>query len=197
MIIPLIVVLVILVFYKFVFLRDPDRRILSGNNLVAPADGKIISIMKIGGRGVKIKKGLVGRIDSLCSDVTNEGYVISIFMSIFNVHVNRAPISGKVVSVRHKKGKFFMAYDVKKSFYNEKNEIIIETKIGKIKIIQIAGFLARRIECFVNGNQKINKGQKIGRIIMGSQVSLILPNIKLKIKEGDYVKAGETVLAEY
>lgn len=186
-----------LLFYKSIFLRDPERKIPFGDNLVAPADGKIINIIKIDKKNLKVKKGF-GRINILCSDIIKEGYLISIFMSLFDVHVNRAPIDGEVLSVKHRKGKFFMAFDIKKSFFNENNEIIIKTRIGKIKIIQIAGFIARRIECFVEKNQKINKGDKIGRIIIGSQVSLILPKkVKLLVKKGDKVIAGETMLGEY
>lgn len=185
-----------LLFYKFIFLRDPKRKIPSGNNIVAPADGKIINIVKIDKKDLKIKKGF-GKVNVLCSDVIKEGYLVSIFMSLFDVHVNRAPISGEVISIKHKKGRFFMAFDIEKSFFNESNEITMKTRIGKIKIIQIAGFLARRIECFVKKNQKVNKGEKIGRIIIGSQVSLILPKkVKLLAKVGDKVKAGETVIAE-
>ena len=185
-----------LLFYKFIFLRDPQREIPSGSNMVAPADGKIINIVKINKDNLKIKKGF-GKVNVLCSDVIQEGYLISIFMSIFNVHVNRAPIGGEVVSIKHKKGKFFMAFDIEKSFFNESNEIIMKTSIGRIKIIQIAGFLARRIECSVKEKQKVNKGKRIGRIIIGSQVTIILPkNIKLLVKKGDKVKAGESIIAE-
>ncbi len=187
-----------LLFYKFVFLRDPKRGIPSGNNIVAPADGKIINIVRISRGDLKINKGLIGKVDVLCSDVIKEGYLISIFMSLFDVHVNRAPIGGEVVGVKHRKGKFFMAFDVEKSFLNESNEIVMKTKIGKIKIIQMAGFLVRRIECFVKENQKINKGERIGRIVIGSQVSLILPNkVSLLVEKGDKVRAGETIVGEF
>lgn len=194
----LAIIILFLLFYEFIFLRDPEREIPSGNNIVAPADGKIINIIKINKEKLGIKKGLIGKVNVLCSDGIREGYLISIFMSIFNVHVNRAPIDGEVINIRHKRGKFFMAFDIEKSFLNENNEVIMKTKIGKIKIIQIAGFLARRIECFVKKNQKVNKGDKIGRIVVGSQVSLILPdNVKLSVKVGDNVRCGETILAEF
>ncbi len=185
-----------LLFYKFVFLRDPEREIPSGNNIVAPADGRVINIARVDKENLKVKKGF-GRVNVLCSDFA-EGYLVSIFMSVFDVHVNRAPIDGRIISVKHKEGRFFMAFDIEKSFLNESNEIIIKTEIGRIKIIQIAGFLARRIQCFVKENQKINKGQKIGRIIIGSQVSMVLPKeVRLLIKKGDKVKAGKTIIGEY
>ena len=91
-----------------------------------------------------------------------------------------------------------MAFDVEKSFLNESNEIVMMTKLGKIKIIQIAGFLARRIKCFIKEKQNVNKGERIGMISLGSQVSLILPDkIRLRVKIGDRVKAGETIIGEY
>ncbi len=187
----------VLLFYRLVFLRDPERTVTPGNNLVAPADGKIINIIKIDKDNVKIKKGLIGKVNTLCSDV-DAGYLISIFMSIFNVHINRAPIDGEVISIEHKEGKFFMAFDTEKSLLNESNEIILSTKIGKIKVIQVAGFIARRIQCFLKEKQKINKGDRIGRIVIGSQVCLIIPkNVRLAVKVGDKVKAGETVIGEF
>ncbi len=192
-----LVIFLFLIFYQFIFLRDPLRSVPSSDSIVAPADGKIISIVKVSSSKTKINKGLIGKVNILCSDVVKEGYLISIFMSVFNVHVNRAPLAGEILSIKHKKGNFFRAFDFEKSLLNESNEIIMKTSIGKVKLIQIAGFIARRIECFVKENQKVNKGQKIGRIVMGSQVSLILPiSVKLIVKKGDKVRAGETIIAE-
>jgi phosphatidylserine decarboxylase len=206
-----LVILVIIVFiiislsafYKFVFLRDPKRRIPKGDNLISPADGKIINIIKIENLDkIKIRKGLLGKIKTSVSDICKKGYLINIMMDVTNVHVQRAPIKGKIISTKHIKGKLknvVYGNRLENGIENEKNEIIIENKsIGKIKVIQIAGFLARRIECFVKKNQKINKGQRIGRIIIGSQVSLIFQDkIKPIIKIGDKVKAGETIIAKY
>ena len=127
------------------FYRDPERKIPKGDNIVSPADGKVISIIDTSKDAIKIKKGFVGKIRVLTKDVANQCYVVSIFMSPLDVHVNRAPIEGTIKSIRHTKGKFFKAYDMEKSFENEKNEIIIQNKNLKIKVIQIAGFLARRI----------------------------------------------------
>ena len=118
-------------------------------------------------------------------------------MSPFDVHINRAPISGTIKSVRHEKGNFFRADDIEKSLSNEKNEIVIENRKLKVKVIQIAGFIARRILCYVKPNQKVNKGNKIGMIALGSQTTVILPaNIGLRIGLNSKVKAGETVIAE-
>ena len=123
-------------------------------------------------------------------------------MNLFDVHVQRSPIEGTILSIKHVSGKFKNAVYGNKfenGIENEKNEIIIKNKrLGKIKVIQIAGVLARRIECFVKENKKVNKGEKIGRIVMGSQVSLILPKkVKLIVTKGGKVKAGESIIAEY
>jgi len=187
----LLIIVLALLFLKF-FLRDPERNVPK-QGIVAPADGRVIKIMEISEENLKIKKG-IAMIQTLNN--INAHYLISIFMSPFDVHVNRAPIDGNVMTIKHKPGKFFAAYDFEKSLENESNEIILETKIGKIKIIQIAGFLARRIQCFVKPNQKINKGDKIGRIIIGSQVTLLVPKVELNVKVGDHVKAGETIIAK-
>jgi len=179
------------------FYRDPKRTITKGNNIVAPADGKIISILKAGKGIVQTRKGLLGKISSFTSDIADECHVISIFMSPFDVHINRAPINGKIKSVKHTDGRFFEAFNLEKSLKNEKNEIIIQNKEMKIKVIQIAGFLARRIKCFVKVNQKVNKGQKIGMIALGSQTMLIIPEgVELRVNLNDKVKAGQTVIAE-
>ena len=181
------------------FYRDPKRKIPKGNNIVSPADGRVISILKINANKVKINKGFLGKIEAITKDIAKECYVVSIFMSPFDVHVNRAPISGQVKSIKHEKGRFFAAFNLEKSLTNEKNEIIIENKrIGKIKVIQVAGFLARRIICKINKNEKVNKGQRMGKIVLGSQVTLILPSkkIKLKIKKKQKVVGGETIIAD-
>lgn len=183
------------------FYKDPKRKIPKGNNIVSPADGKIISIIDTSKQSLTVSKGLIGKIRTTSRDVADKCYAISVFMSPLDAHINRAPIAGTVKSVNHTKGKFFKAYDLERSFENEKNEIIIENKSMKVKVIQIAGFLARRVICNVKINQKLNKGQKIGMIALGSQTTIIIPKIihygmKLKIKVDDRVKAGETVIAE-
>ena len=134
------------------FYRDPKRTIPKGNNIVAPADGKIISIIDTSKSSIKIKKGIFGRIRALTKDVAKECHVISIFMSPLDVHINRAPIAGTIKSIKHTRGSFFKAYDLEKSLGNEKNEIIIQNRNIKVKVIQIAGFLARRIKCYVKKN---------------------------------------------
>jgi phosphatidylserine decarboxylase len=195
----IIIILFIAVGIAFLlnFYKDPKRAIPKGNNIVAPADGRIISIIDTSKNNIKIKKGLIGKIKTYTKDIAKECYAISIFMSPFDAHYNRAPIGGKIKSTKHTKGKFFKANDLEKSFENEKNEILVQNEKLKVKVIQIAGFLARRIKCYVKVNQKVNKGVKIGMITLGSQTTLILPKkAKLKAKLNDKVKAGSTIIAE-
>ncbi|MBS3101367.1 phosphatidylserine decarboxylase [Candidatus Woesearchaeota archaeon] len=191
------IVISALILFLFYFYRDPKRLIPGGNNIVAPADGKIISIIDTSKNEVKIKKGLLGKIKTLTNDVAGECYVISIFMSPFDVHINRAPIAGTVKSIKHTKGSFFKAYDLEKSLRNEKNEIIIQNKTLRIKVIQIAGFLARRIKCYVKKKEKVNKGGKIGMIALSSQTTIVIPKVVgLKAKIGQRMKAGLTIIAD-
>jgi len=178
------------------FYKDPKRSIPKGNNIVAPADGRIIRIVNTSKNGIKIKKNIFGKIKTLTKDISSQCYVISIFMSPLDAHINRTPIEGTVKSINYKKGRFFKAYDLEKSFENEKNEIIIQNKRLKVKVIQIAGFLARRIKCYVKKWQKVNKGEKIGMIALSSQTTLIIPVwVDLKVTIGQRVKAGETIIA--
>ena len=178
------------------FYRDPERRIPKGSNIVAPADGRVISIIDTSKSPIKVKKGLLGKIKVLTKDIAKQCYVISIFMSPLDVHINRAPMEGTIKSIKYTKGKFFRAYDMEKSLENEKNEILIQNKNMKVKVIQIAGFLARRIKCYVKKNQKVNKGGKIGMIALSSQTTIVIPRgVELKVNVNDKVKAGSTIIA--
>ena len=191
-----ILIILLAVFFLLNFYRDPKRNIPKGNSIVAPADGRIINIIDSSRSSIKLKKGLLGKVQVLSKDISSHCYLISIFMSPFDVHINRAPIEGVVKSVKHSKGSFFKAYDLEKSFENEKNEIIIQNEKMKVKVIQIAGFLARKIKCYVKKNQKVIKGEKIGMIALGSQTTLVLPiGVELKVGVNDKVKAGTTIIA--
>ncbi|MDD5503336.1 MAG: phosphatidylserine decarboxylase [Candidatus Thermoplasmatota archaeon] len=159
--------------FLMIFFRDPERKI--GNGIVSPADGK------------------VSRIDN-----PEPGYVrVCIFMNVHNVHVNRAPISGKVLSVEHIDGKHIPAFD-KDSDANERMIIEMETEIGKVKIVQIAGSFARRIVSYISPGEMVEKGERIGIIKLGSRVDLWLPEskVKLAVSVGEKVRAGETTIAE-
>ena len=195
-----IIVLLIILFLIF-FNRDPERNIPQGRNIVSPADGKIIEIIdlsKLKKKDIEVKKGLTGKIKTETEDITKNGYLVSIFMNLGDVHVQRAPVDGKVIFVEYKKGKFIPANKFKAFIENEKIEIVIKNKkLGKIKVIQAAGLIARRVVCFKKKNETLLKGQRIGKIKLGSQVVLIIPRLKLSVKKEDRVTAGETVIAKY
>tara|TARA_B100002051_G_scaffold266017_1_gene292673 strand:+ start:4554 stop:5012 length:459 start_codon:yes stop_codon:yes gene_type:complete len=149
--------------------------------ILAPADGKIIKIDEIDDpiNGEKLK-------------------IVSIFLSVFNVHANRMPVDGKFVDVQYFKGKFLAAFDHKASDLNERTEIKIQTKFGIIKIKQIAGLVARRILCYANVGEKMQAGGRLGFIRFGSRTDIILPaKINLQIELDQKVLGGETVIGKY
>lgn len=170
-------------FFICYFFRDPDRVIPNYSGcVVSPADGKIIG---------------AGPVDS---GLFFEGSClkISIFMSVFNVHVNRVPHDGQIKAVRYHPGKFFSADLDKASRHNEHNAVFIETDQGQpICFVQIAGLIARRIICKVQEGDKVVRGQRFGLICFGSRLDVYLPlETKLKVGIGDRVKAGTSVLGD-
>ncbi len=191
-------------FYRLYFLRKPVRIIPPENVVVSPAYGKVVKIIRIG-KGHKdttsLKKGILGKVELLTKDVIRSGYMIVIMMTPFDVHYQRSPIHGTVEKTLHHKGRFLNAVKDAGSLAaleNEKNEIVIRNnEIGKVKVVQVAGFLARRIECFTKRDQKVLKGEDIGLIKLGSQVILVIPDLKLCIKEGQRVIDGETPIARF
>lgn len=195
----LIFAVLLFLFWKVVFLRNPRRTTPHGNHVVAPADGRIIEIFEFKGEDVKLFKGnqrLLGLIHTLTADVAKEGYIVSVFMSPMDVHINRAPITGTVESVIHTSGKFLNVSSFEAGLVNEKAETIIKGAIT-VKMIQIAGFLARRVVTNVNPDDTVEAGQEIGLINLGSQVTMILPkSVTLQVKKGDRTVAGETILAK-
>lgn len=195
----LVVAALLLLFWKVVFLRNPSRNTPPGEYVIAPADGKVIEIFEFNGEDVTLFKGdkrLLGTIHTLTKDVATEGYIVSVFMSPMDVHINRAPISGTVKSVKHSDGKFLAVNTFEAGLVNEKAETIITGKIT-VKMIQIAGFLARRVVTNVKPGDHVTAGQEVGLINLGSQVTMILPkSVTLQIKKGDRTVAGETILAK-
>lgn len=170
--IPLAVFYLLVTIFFVIFFRDPER--IPNEGIVACADGRITKIEKV---------------DDQLKIVT--------VMNLHNVHVNRAPLEGKVVDMEHQNGKHIPAFS-KDSDRNERFKIILNTKIGDVKIVQIAGAFARRIEPYIHEDDNIKKGQRIGIIRFGSRVDLYLPENKVKImvKEGDLVKAAESQIAK-
>jgi len=195
----LAVVLGYLAYWRLWFLRDPERKIPVGkDNIICPADGKVLKIIKYDKKKVKVNKGLLGKVITFADDVADKGYIVSIFMNPMNVHVNRAPISGEVIYQKHSDGKFHTAMNFAKSFIeNEKNEITIKDGKFKIKMIQVAGLFAQRVISYVKKGDNVKNGERIGLINLGSQVTTILPsNVKITVKEGDKVKAGSSIIAK-
>lgn len=176
------VIPLILTLFMAYFFRDPERQIpVAENVLVSPADGKIILIQNV--REEKFLKG--------------DSVGVSIFMSPLNVHVNRAPCEGTVESVVRTPGKFFSAYKHEASMQNENIAMVLDTKYGKVLVRQVAGFLARRAVCRVKPGDVLKKGERYGVIKFSSRVDLHLPkDAKIRVKLGDMVKAGETVIGE-
>ncbi len=192
------------VFYRFWFLRNPEITVPRGNNIVSPAGGKVSRIVKTSSKSVTISKHHIGKVKALAKDVAKDCIIISIMLTPLDVHYQKAPMDGKIIYSKHKAGKLYNAVlghdSMRATLENESNQILISTAIGNIKVVQIAGFVARRICSFAEHNDNIKKGQDIGVIKLGSQVSIIIPdkkNIMIKVKEGERVMCGETVIAEY
>ncbi len=165
------------------FFRDPERKVPDGENLIlSSADGKIISVKPF---------------DNL-EFVGEKGTLVSVFMSVFNVHVNRAPISGNVRYFKYNPGKFHPAFKDKASLENEQTELGLENEHGKIILKQIAGIIARRIVCKVKPGDLVKAGQRFGMVKFGSRVDLFLPeNVEIKVKLKQKVKAGETIIGVF
>ena len=175
--------LLIISFCFFYFFRDPIRIIPKENVIVSPADGKIVFL---GDSNLPEEFGIKGKF-----------LKISIFLDIFNVHVNRMPISGIVKDIKYISGKFFKANVEKSSKENERNIIVIENeKKEEIIVTQIAGLIARRIVCDLKINQEVLKGERFGIIKFGSRVDLYLPlNYKILVAVGQTVIGGETIIS--
>ncbi len=193
----IIILLLFLAFYRFYFLRDPDRKTPRGTSIISPADGKVMLVQRFDKDNLRIDKRFLGSVSAFTRDVSESGYIISIFMSVFDVHINRSPITGVVRYVKHTPGKFLNAELSQSTFENENVQILIQQGSLRLKVIQIAGLIARRIVCSLKGGDRVIRGQRIGLIKLGSQVTLILPkSVKIKVKLGEKIYAGETVIAE-
>ena len=176
---PLFIISLILLIFTFYFFRDPERVVPIGDDiLVSPADGLITNI-------TEIKEG-------------KKPYTkVSIFLSIFNVHIQRLPISGEVTKVDYIEGKFINATLDKASDENERLKITIKNGNNLIYVTQIAGLIARRIVNYVKPNENINQGDRYGIIKFGSRVDIEFPNnFKLLVNEGQQCIGGETIIAQ-
>lgn len=168
-------VLALLLAFVVNFFRDPERQVPAGAGVfVAPADGKVIR-----------------------AEATADGLRIDTFMNVFNVHVNRAPMSGRITHMQYYPGKFINASFDKASEENERNRFEMETDDGmRIAFTQIAGLVARRIVSYVAVGDRVEAGQRVGMIRFGSRVDCEIPaGFELCVRVGEHVTAGKTVLA--
>jgi phosphatidylserine decarboxylase len=163
------------------FFRDPDRVAPPGEDLIlSPADGRIVDLREV---------------KDAASGTTR--MTLSIFMSPLDVHVNRAPVRGRVEEVRYQKGRFIAAYKDDASENNERNALtIIDPSGRKVEVVQIAGVMARRIVCRVKKGDSLEAGERFGIIMFGSRVDVHLPpGSRVEVAEGQNVRGGETILA--
>ena len=163
------------------FFRDPVRNVPAGKNLIlAPADGKIVKLIEVD------------------DPELGESQLISIFLNVFNVHANRMPIEGTFTDVKYHKGKFMAAFDHKASDENERTEITIISKVGTLKVKQIAGLIARRILCYAKNGESMEMGGRLGFIRFGSRTDLILPkHVNLSVKLGQKVVGNKTIMGTF
>ena len=176
---------ILLTIWVYYFFRDPERVIIGDDSyLVSPADGEVIKVEEVDGpkelglENKKFKK-------------------ISIFMNVFDCHVNRTPCSGTVEDILYRPGKFLIASLDKASEDNERNYYKIKDKHGNdIIVVQIAGLVARRIVCETNKNQELNQGDRIGMIRFGSRADVYYENYEPLVKVGQTAISGETLLAK-
>ncbi len=156
------------------FFRDPDRVTPPGDLIVSPADGKVVAIRALSETETRI----------------------SIFLNVFNVHVNRTPVPGQIVDIAYRAGKFLVASHEAASADNEQNTLTVEGPAGRVVCKQIAGLIARRIVCYKKAGDRVLPGERIGYIKFGSRMDVIFgPQYQPAVKLGDKVAAGSSVLA--
>jgi len=174
--VPLLVLGLAFAAFSAYFFRDPEReKVFAPGEIACPADGTVMTIKNEGTPGIT---------------------VVRIFLSVLNVHVQRAPIEGKVEKTKYTKGRFAVAY-APEAADNERNLISITGEYGRtVTIEQITGAIARRIACYVKEGQAVRQGERVGMIYFGSQVAVYLPETaRVLVKPGDKVEGAETVLA--
>lgn len=177
---PVFVLSLILLLFVLFFFRNPNRKIPDKMEaVVSPADGRVMSVSEV------YETEFIG----------TKAFKVTIFLSIFNVHINRSPIDGIVTYVKYRPGKYFPAFKSHASEMNERNSVGIENETLKVLVHQITEFIARRIVCKVGKGDSILKGQRFGIIKFGSCTEIIVPtSVYLKVKAGDKVKAGCSVI---
>jgi phosphatidylserine decarboxylase len=173
-------ILLFLAAFVLYFFRDPERTISTEpGSVVSPADGRIVVVTDEENAG-------------------RPGTRISVFLAIWNVHVNRSPEAGKVTAMNYRSGKFLAAMRERASFENEQNVISLSTASGEIVFKQIAGLIARRVVCWKKVGDIVQRGERIGLVRFGSRVDMWVPvGVEILIKVGDNVKGGSSVLARW
>jgi phosphatidylserine decarboxylase len=163
------------------FFRNPRRSIPEAHNVVvSPADGKVVKISEL-----PPGSELPG------------GHAVSIFLNIFDVHVNRSPISGLLENLEYKRGRFMAAFDEEASRVNEQNVLTIRGQEMRIIVKQIAGLIARRVVCWKEPGNPVERGELIGLIRFGSRVDILLPkDVRLRVRVGEHVKGGSSIVGE-
>jgi phosphatidylserine decarboxylase len=177
------VILSLVTLFVLSFFRDPER--LSppeDKTVLSPADGRVLLIEE----------------KEMTPFSTGQAIKISVFMSVFNCHVNRTPSSGKIEKIVYRAGKFFSANQDRASSQNEQNALLLRTPEGlEITFVQIAGLIARRIVCWAKPGSMVKRGERFGLIRFGSRVDVYLPaSTRIRIQRGDRVKAGLTIIGE-
>ena len=172
----------LLFLFSLNFFRDPDRKIPDGDsNIISPADGKITAITTLND-----------------PEVGENSKIVSIFLNVFDVHANRVPISGVVISSSRKDGQFVSAFRHDAADINEQTTILLDTSIGVVKVKQIAGLIARRILCYAKSGEKMNIGDRLGFIMFGSRTDIILPSsVDVLVEIGQRVVGTETIIGNY
>ncbi len=173
--------LALLTLFSLYFFRDPQRPPLKEKGLLSPADGKIVQI-------IEVEDTEMGKAKQ-----------ISIFLSVFNVHSQRVPETGKVIWKKYHPGKFLAAFNHKASLNNEQTEVLFETKDGeRYKIKQIAGLIARRILNYMEVDNPVERGDRLGFIRFGSRVDIIIPHdFKIAVSLGDVVKGNQHIIGSF
>lgn len=179
---PLAILVFLLALFFIYFFRNPSRVAGSGvDELISPADGRVMGVEEL----------VEGEF------LREKARRISIFMSVSDVHVNRSPCEGSVEKVRHRDGKFKLAFKKGIDDENERNYVVVRHDGEDILIVQIAGFLARRIICYVRERDRVKKGETIGMIAFGSRVDVYMPtHYEALVRPGQKVRSGLTALAK-
>ena len=171
----------LLTLFSLYFFRDPQRIPPNIDGFLSPGDGKVVQI-------IDVEDAEIGKANQ-----------ISIFLSVFNVHSQRGPLSGTVISKTYNSGKFLAAFNHKASLDNEQTVVMFETESGKMyKIKQIAGLIARRILNYMEPENRVERGQRLGFIRFGSRVDIIVPeDFQIDVSLGDMVRGNQTIIGRF